>query len=67
LPLFIGRRGNNNFQYFNGKLAGIRIYFLYSDTTQNMLTLTNSTPTDTSGRAHTITTNAVTTEVDGYY
>ena len=67
LPLFIGRRGNNNFQYFNGKLAGIRIYFLYSDTTQNMLTLTNSTPTDTSGRAHTITTNAVTVVEDGTY
>jgi len=32
-----------------------------------MLTLTNNTPTDTSGRAHTITTNAVTTVVDGYY
>lgn len=67
LPLIIGKRGAGNYQYFNGKLAGIRIYFLYSDTTQNMLTLTNSTPTDTSGRAHTITTNAVTTVVDGYY
>ena len=67
LPLIIGKRGYNDFQYFNGKLAGIRIYFLYSDTVQNMLTLTNSTPTDTSGRAHVITNNAVTTAVDGYY
>jgi hypothetical protein len=67
LPLIIGKRGAGNYQYFNGKLAGIRIYFLYSDTVQNMLTLTNSTPTDTSGREHVITTNAVTTVVDGYY
>jgi hypothetical protein len=67
LPLIIGKRGAGNYQYFNGKLAGIRIYFLYSDTTQNMLTLTDSTPTDTSGRAHVITNNAVTTAVDGYY
>jgi hypothetical protein len=67
LPLIIGKRGYNDFQYFNGKLAGIRIYFLYSDTIQNMLTLTDSTPTDTSGRAHVITNNAITTAVDGYY
>lgn len=67
LPLIIGKRGYNDFQYFSGKLAGIRIYFLYSDTTQNMLTLTDSTPTDTSGRAHVITNNAITTAVDGYY
>jgi hypothetical protein len=67
LPLIIGKRGAGNYQYFNGKLAGIRIYFLYSDTIQNMLKLTDSTPTDTSGRAHVITNNAITTAVDGYY
>lgn len=67
LELIIGKRGAGNYQYFNGKLAGIRICFLYSDTTQNMLLLTNNTPTDTSGRAHTITNSAVTVVVDGTY
>ena len=70
--LWIGRRGNNNFQYFNGKLANIRISNTprYSSTFTPPLTLVTDANTklaldgnlvDRSASAHTITNTGTTT------
>ena len=70
--LWIGRRGNNNFQYFNGKLANIRISNTprYSATFTPPLTLVTDANTklaldgnlvDRSASAHTITNTGTTT------
>jgi len=70
--LFIGRRGNNNFQYFNGKLTNIRISNTprYSTTFMPPLTLVTDANTklaldgnlvDRSASAHTITNTGTTT------
>ena len=69
--LWIGRRGNNNFQYFNGKLANIRISNTprYSSTFTPPLTLVTDANTklaldgnlvDRSASAHTITNTGTT-------
>ena len=69
--LWIGRRGNNNFQYFNGKLANIRISNTprYSATFTPPLTLVTDANTklaldgnlvDRSASAHTITNTGTT-------
>ena len=69
--LWIGRRGNNNFQYFNGKLTNIRISNTprYSATFTPPLTLVTDANTklaldgnmvDRSASAHTITNTGVT-------
>ena len=74
--LWIGRRGNNNFQYFNGKLANIRISNTprYSSTFTPPLTLVTDANTklaldgnlvDRSASAHTITnTGTLTSSLD---
>jgi hypothetical protein len=70
--LWIGRRGNNNFQYFNGKLANIRISNTprYSATFTPPLTLVTDANTklaldgnlvDRSASAHTITNTGTST------
>ena len=70
--LWIGRRGNNNFQYFNGKLANIRISNTprYSATFTPPLTLVTDANTklaldgnlvDRSASAHAITNTGTTT------
>jgi hypothetical protein len=70
--LWIGRRGNNNFQYFNGKLTNIRISNTprYSTTFTPPTTLVTDANTklaldgnlvDRSASAHTITNTGTTT------
>ena len=70
--LWIGRRGNNNFQYFNGKLTNIRISNTprYSTTFTPPLTLVTDANTrlaldgnlvDRSASAHTITNTGTST------
>jgi hypothetical protein len=70
--IWIGRRGNNNFQYFNGKLTNIRISNTprYSTTFTPPLTLVTDANTklaldgnlvDRSASAHTITNTGTTT------
>jgi hypothetical protein len=70
--LWIGRRGNNDFQYFNGKLTNIRISNTprYSTTFTPPLTLVTDANTklaldgnlvDRSASAHTITNTGTTT------
>ena len=74
--IWIGRRGNNNFQYFNGKLTNIRISntLRYSTTFTPPLTLVTDANTklaldgnlvDRSASAHTITnTGTATSNLD---
>jgi hypothetical protein len=73
--LWIGSRGNNTFQYFNGKIANIRISDTprYSATFTPPLTLVTDANTklalsgelvDLSASAHTITNNGVSESTD---
>jgi hypothetical protein len=74
-PIIIGRRGPNNFQYFDGKLALIRIRdaVVYTDTFTPTITydegtspklFSSSTNPLVDSRSHTITNNGVTISTD---